>query len=137
MYSDVRDQVYKGSSARTTLGDFAVDETRGSVLLHGKKIATIYFHASCGGVLEAAENVWSGQAQPYLLSTQDVIGKQFADSESPYFRWEHKRSAGQLDTLFKNSFGVSYASDVVTDTIDIPFTVGGGIKSVEAVWTDL
>jgi len=123
MYSDVRDQVYKGSSIRTTLGDFAVDETRGSILVHGKDVADIYFHASCGGVLEAIENVWSGQPKTYLSSSQDVIGKQFADIESPYFRWKQQRTAGQLDSLYKYSFGISHLSDVVQDTVDIPFTI--------------
>ncbi len=123
MYSDVRDQVYNGASIRTTLGDFSVDETRGSILIHGKEIADIYFHASCGGVLEAIENVWSRKAKAYLSSGQDVIGKQFADIESPYFRWTQERSSGQLDTLYKHSFGISHLADIVRDTMDIPFTV--------------
>jgi len=123
MYADVRDQVYKGASARTTLGDFAVDETRGSVLVYGNEVADTYFHASCGGILESAENVWSSDKKVYLSSAQDIIGKQFADIESPYFRWMQMRTSGQLDTLYKNRFGISHIRDVVTDTMDIPFVI--------------
>ena len=123
MYSDVRDQVYKGASVRNTLGDFAVDETQGSILVQGKEIAQIYFHASCGGVLETAENVWPGKKIPYLSMAQDVIGKEFADIESPYFRWTQNRTPGQLDTLFQYSFGISHLTDAVQDTMDIPFSV--------------
>jgi stage II sporulation protein D (peptidoglycan lytic transglycosylase) len=121
MYSDVRDQVYRGSTIRNVLGDFAVDETRGNVLVYGKNIADIYFHASCGGILEAVENVWPGETKKYLSTTQDVIGKQFADMESPYFRWVQRRTPGQLDSLYNYSFGISHLTDEVQDTMDVPF----------------
>lgn len=123
VYADVRDQVYNGAGIRKVLSDFAVDETRGSVLAYGNKIADVYFHASCGGMLEGVDNVWQGTAEPYLTSAQDVIGKQFADIESPYYRWIQTRTPQQLDSLYNYSFGISHLSDVVDDTIDIPFTV--------------
>ena len=123
MYSDVRDQVYKGASIRNVLGDFAVDETRGNVLVYGKDIAEIYFHASCGGILEAPENVWSSPSKKYLTSAQDVIGKQFADIESPYFRWTQQRTPGQLDSLYNYAFGISHLTDIVQDTMNIPFVL--------------
>ena len=123
VFSDVRDQVYKGAGIKTVLGDFSVDETQGSILVHGKEIADIYFHASCGGMLESIENVWSGQSKPYLSSRQDIIGKQFADIESPYYRWTQQRTPGQLDSMYFFNFGVSHLTDVVQDTMDIPFTI--------------
>lgn len=123
IFSDVRDQVYKGAGIRTVLGDFSVDETRGSILVHGKQIADTYYHASCGGMLESVENVWSGQSKPYLSAAQDVIGKQFADIESPYFRWTQQRTPEQLDSLYNFNFNISHLNDTVQDTMDIPFTI--------------
>lgn len=123
VYSDVRDQVYGGKSIRTPLGDKAVMETRGSILMFGQEMADTYYHASCGGVLESAENVWDGEEVLYLRSRQDVSGKQFADIESPYYRWTEKRSPLQLDSLYQHNFGISHLKDMTEDTMDIPITL--------------
>lgn len=123
VFADIRDQVYGGAGIQTVPGDFAVDETRGIVIMYGKGIADIYFHASCGGMLEDASNVWPGEKESYLATRQDVIGKQFADIQSPFYRWTQKRTRAQLDSMYEYNFGISHLSDVVKDTIDIPFTV--------------
>ncbi len=120
VYADIRDQAYGGAGQRTKLGDQAVLETTGSVLLFDNKLADTYFHASCGGVLEDAGDVWNGPQITYLKSQQDVIGKEFADIGSPYFRWKKERTVGQLDSAFTNFFGISYLNNIVQDTMDIP-----------------
>jgi len=119
VFADVRDQVYSGAGQKTKLGDQAVLETDGSALLFKNELTDAYFHSSCGGILEDASEVWQSSEVAYLKSQQDVIGKEFADLESPYFRWEKERTIGQLDTMFNNSFGVSYLNSVVDDTMDI------------------
>jgi stage II sporulation protein D len=123
VYADVRDQAYGGQGIRTALGDLAVTQTSGSILMYGTDVADIYYHASCGGVLECAENVWPGRTKIYLQTHQDVMGKQFADIESPYFRWKEERTITQLDSLFFHNFGVTYLHNSVTDTVNIPLTI--------------
>ena len=51
--------------------DAAALATRGQVLQYHGKLADPYFTASCGGMTEAAGNVWSDRAQPYLTSVHD------------------------------------------------------------------
>ena len=103
------------------MGDQAVLETTGSVLFYNNELADAYFHASCGGISEDASDVWKSPQVAYLKSQQDVIGKEFADLESPYYRWTNERTIIQLDSMFNKNFGVSYLSKVVQDTMDIPF----------------
>ena len=120
VFADVRDQVYNGSGQRTKLGDRAVLETLGSALLFNNNLADAYFHASCGGILEDVRDVWDGAAVVYLKSQQDVVGKEFADLESPYFRWKKERTIAQIDSMFNKKFGISYLNKIVKDTMDIP-----------------
>ncbi len=120
VFADVRDQVYGGVGKRTKLGDLAVLETQGSTLLYNNALANTFFHSSCGGVLEDASDVWQGPQLPYLKSQQDVIGKEFADGKSPYYRWIKERTVSQLDTMFNYTFGTTYLNKPVQDTMDIP-----------------
>lgn len=123
VYANIQDQAYGGSGIRTRLGDSAVDETLGSILMYKKDIAETFYHASCGGVLEDAAHVWPGFDKSYLKSRQDVVGNNFADIESPYYRWVEERTPKQLDTLFNYNFDISHLDDAVQDTMDIPFIV--------------
>jgi stage II sporulation protein D len=45
--------------------------TRGQVLQYHGALADPYFTACCGGMTEAAGNVWPDRAQPYLISLHD------------------------------------------------------------------
>src|SRR5208282_5235266 len=45
--------------------------THGQVLQYHGALADPYFTACCGGVTEAAGNVWPDRAQPYLISVRD------------------------------------------------------------------
>ncbi|KAA3614718.1 MAG: SpoIID/LytB domain-containing protein [Calditrichaeota bacterium] len=121
VYADIRDQAYGGAGQKTKLGNQAVLETIGSALFFDNKLADAYFHASCGGVSEEANSVWEGPETAYLKSQQDIVGKEFADLESPYFRWTMERDAAQLDSMFNNKFNISYLNKTVQDTMDIPF----------------
>ncbi|MCB9057612.1 MAG: SpoIID/LytB domain-containing protein [Calditrichae bacterium] len=120
--ADVRDQVYGGKSGRTANGDDAVDLTAGSILMDKQGLAVTYFHSSCGGMLEDAESVWPGNNQDYLSSRQDVVGREFADKESPYYHWQKKLNPSQLDSLFTENLKISPLTASVADTIDIPMT---------------
>ncbi|MGA3324009.1 MAG: SpoIID/LytB domain-containing protein [Terriglobia bacterium] len=49
----------------------AARATRGKVLQYHGTLADPYFTACCGGMTEAAGNVWPDRAQPYLISVHD------------------------------------------------------------------
>ncbi len=59
----------KGNAA--DVPDPAVAATRGQVLKYHGALADPYFTACCGGMTEAAGNVWPDCAQPYLIPVHD------------------------------------------------------------------
>jgi stage II sporulation protein D len=61
-------QVYAGLSAEDPLSNGAVDATRGLVLASGGVFADALFISTCGGRTENVENVFVGDAAPYLVS---------------------------------------------------------------------
>ena len=63
-------QVYAGLSAEDPLSNGAVDATRGLVLASGGTFADALFISTCGGRTENVENVFVGEAAPYLVSVE-------------------------------------------------------------------
>jgi peptidoglycan hydrolase-like amidase len=61
-------QVYAGLAAEDPLSSGAVDATRGLVLASGGVFADALFISTCGGKTENVENVFTGEAAPYLVS---------------------------------------------------------------------
>ncbi len=61
-------QVYAGFAAEDPLSNGAVDATRGLVLASGGAFADALFISTCGGQTENVENVFTGEAAPYLVS---------------------------------------------------------------------
>lgn len=61
-------QVYAGLSAEDPLSNGAVDATRGLVVASGGRFADALFVSTCGGRTENVENVFIGEAAPYLVS---------------------------------------------------------------------
>lgn len=83
VYADTRDQVYGGIAAETPVGEQAVAETRGQVLLYDGKVATTYYFSTSGGRTASLEDVFTnGKPVPYLVSVRDPY-----DSLSPYHTW--------------------------------------------------
>jgi stage II sporulation protein D len=71
-----RCQVYGGFSAEHAESDRAVEETKGEVALYKGKLINALYTSTCGGMTEDVQNVFEGQAQPYLKSTECVYEKQ-------------------------------------------------------------
>ena len=91
------DQAYKGKNWETELTRRAVDETRGEIITFQGKPIVAYYHANCGGLLNARN-------QPYLKSLPDTPGhspgrKPFC-ANSPHFSWELKIKKKELETIF-------------------------------------
>jgi stage II sporulation protein D len=69
-------QVYGGLSAERAESNRAVEETKGEVALYKGKLINALYTSTCGGMTEDIENVFEGQAQPYLKSTECTYEKQ-------------------------------------------------------------
>ncbi len=120
--SGVSDQVYGSYDRHTPLADQAVEETRGTVITDQTGLATIYYHSTCGGKTESAENVFDNIGFAYLNSMTDAIGDRFACATSPYFRWTETRTIGQIDSAFQARYNRSFLDKIVTDTTLIQVT---------------
>jgi stage II sporulation protein D len=70
-------QVYDPDRARrlplAAVARQAVAATAGRVLTYHGHIAETFFHADCGGATAAADDVWGGEAVPYLIGAPDDI----------------------------------------------------------------
>lgn len=64
-------QAYPGMSIEHPQSNRAVDETRGQVVTYEGKAVPVYYFATSGGHTEDVENVWGGEALPYLRGVED------------------------------------------------------------------
>tara|TARA_B110000014_G_C20095944_1_gene574451 strand:+ start:256 stop:1503 length:1248 start_codon:yes stop_codon:yes gene_type:complete len=102
-----------------------INNTYGKVIIYDNKICDARYSKSCGGVTEDYDNVWSGDAVPYLISIKDqnrngniycdpqnipdksvkrYIGK--VDTNDDYFRWEYIVKHENLINSIKENFQV-------------------------------
>lgn len=105
--SSVLDQVYSGSDIEDSRAARAVEETCGEVVTHNGTIIQAFFHSSCGGHTEAAENVWS-VSLPYLRGVECTYCM-----KSPSVLWEQNLSPRKLASKLR---GAGYN---VADLVDI------------------
>jgi stage II sporulation protein D len=76
VYDTPQSQVYGGLSAEHPLSNQAVDETRGEVALYRGKLINALYTSTCGGLTEDVSNVFEGESEPYLKSTECIYEKQ-------------------------------------------------------------
>ena len=143
MQSSVADQVYTGFNRHTRLADQAVMETKGTILTFNTELVQIYYHSTCGGKLEAAQNLFSDTNTTYMQVSNDAIGDVFSCSASPYFRWIEKRTIEELDSTFYSHYRKSLFAEPPEDTIDAYFeaqvterTSGGRANTVTISYAD-
>jgi SpoIID/LytB domain protein len=102
-YADTRSQMYRGIAAETPSTDQAVAETAGQVVTYQGEPVVTYFFSTSGGRTENVENVFGGEASPWLRSVDDPY-----DSVSPRHRWKLKMTLasaqGRLGGLVKGRF---------------------------------
>jgi stage II sporulation protein D len=70
---DTRSQVYGGRSTEHPLTDRAVFETRGRIATYLGKPINAYYTSTCGGRTEDAENIFGGEALPYLRGRECAL----------------------------------------------------------------
>jgi stage II sporulation protein D len=78
--------------------DPAALATRGQILQFHGKLADPYFTACCGGMTEAAGNVWPDRAQPYLISLHDP----YCLSNS-HASWKHALTAESVQQVLREA----------------------------------
>ena len=101
MLATVADQVYGGAGAETSVGNRAVDETAGLVLLYNGHPVNAPYHAACGGSTAEPQDVWKTGAEPYLRRVSDQIpgtNRWYCD-QAPRFRWTRTYEGAELRQL--------------------------------------
>lgn len=93
--STVLDQVYAGSDQEDARSRRAVEETAGEVLTYGGELIQAFYHSSCGGGTESADQVW-GVSLPYI----EPVTCRYC-LESPSVRWEQTLSLRSIETSLK------------------------------------
>jgi SpoIID/LytB domain protein len=92
LYDDTRSQVYGGVGTETAATDSATAKTSGLVLTYGGEVATTFFFSTSGGHTEDVENVFHGEALPYLRGVPDPY-----DGGSRYHRWHETMTPSEMD----------------------------------------
>ena len=88
-----------GGEASAAKGpDLDVLATRGQVLHFHGRLADPYFTACCGGMTEAAGNVWPDRAQPYLISVHDPYCL-----SSAHASWKQALTAESLQQVLRET----------------------------------
>jgi stage II sporulation protein D len=76
VYDTPVSQVYGGLSAERPLSSQAVEETLGEVVTYRGKLINALYTSTCGGMTEDVANVFEGEDEPYLKSTECTYEKQ-------------------------------------------------------------
>ncbi len=122
MESTVLDQVYHGAQREHPDAERAVVETYGSVLTWGRRPIEAYFHSTCGGHTESAEEGW-GRSLPYLPGSEcGFCGK------ARLYSWREEVSRADMDKAFQRVLGQS-----VEDLRVISKTRTGRVKKLELI----
>ena len=108
--STVIDQVYEGSQIEDSRARRAVSETAGEVLSYDGAVIQAFYHSTCGGKTEAAENVW-GAALPYLKGVDCL----YCLTAPAATAWEQKLSLAEIeDKLRVAGYKLSGLTDIRT-----------------------
>lgn len=83
-------QVYLGNDGIKQKAYDAVKATAGLILTYKGKPAATFYHSSCGGRTEAAEDVWHDTSKPYLISIKDGSPRHPYCSAAPRLTWKTK-----------------------------------------------
>jgi stage II sporulation protein D len=106
-YSDTRDQFYGGLDSENNKINKLLEMTKGLLLFYEGKLATVFYHSTCGGKTENVENVFKSEPLPYLESTND--GNKSNCRISPRFEWEESFSE---ELILKRLAEANYISNI-------------------------
>jgi stage II sporulation protein D len=100
--STVADQVYGGANAEAPAPDMAIRATKDQIMAYSNEIVDAYYHSTCGGKTANVEDVWGGDARPYLRSKSDTDkdGRPYC-GHSASFKWTETWGMSQLSNTIK------------------------------------
>ncbi|MCH8558996.1 MAG: SpoIID/LytB domain-containing protein [Balneolia bacterium] len=104
----VMSQVYPGELIHTPQYRAATEATTGEVLTWSGNILLAVYHSTCGGRTSANEEVWSGNALPYLRGQND----NGSCSASPHYQWNFEIPKREFHSIF----GVSGINGINVDS---------------------
>jgi stage II sporulation protein D len=98
MLATVEDQVYGGVTAETLLGNQAVENTSGLVLMYDGRVVNAPYHGNCGGLTAEPGDAWRSGPEPYLKRVSDQIPgtDRFYCETGPRFRWTRRYTGEEL-----------------------------------------
>jgi SpoIID/LytB domain protein len=130
LYDDTRSQVYGGVGTETASTDAATAKTSGLVLTYGGEVATTFFFSTSGGHTEDVENVFHGEALPYLRGVPDPY-----DNGSRYHRWHEALTPEAMDSAL-SGLAKGHIKDIrVTKTGASPRIIEAEIVGSDGVTT--
>jgi stage II sporulation protein D len=98
------DQEYGGADAETAMADAAVTRTRALVLVYAGRVVSAPYHADCGGMTAAPDEVWREPGGiPYLQRVSDRIpgtDRYYCDIY-PRFHWTRTFDRAALDATLQ------------------------------------
>jgi len=101
----ITDQAYVGVAQETTLGNAAVNSTRGLVVAYGGRLASVFFHSTCGySTALPSEAFRSVRDVEYLRPVSDrrPSGGYYCDI-SPRFRWQVEWEGPELRNILQST----------------------------------
>jgi len=87
--------------------------TGGHILRYHGALADPYFSACCGGITEAAENVWPDSGRPYLVSAPDPYCV-----KSPQAAWQREFSAASIEEVLRKGLQLNVAGPLREFTVE-------------------
>ncbi|GAB4363247.1 MAG: hypothetical protein Kow0042_00900 [Calditrichia bacterium] len=125
VYSDTRDQVYKGISENSPLGEQAVEETRGLVLVNDfQELVETQYHSTCGGHVQVRGDYFPDRELPEA-SLADSTETGFNCSGSPLYRWYQSIDARSIlgNLLQLNKISKPQYDEFITNGFDLEIEV--------------
>lgn len=115
-------QVLRAATARTR---DATRATVGTVLMTGRRLADVYYSASCGGTLATAEEVWSGRRRDAGAPARTDPAGHAANEVN----WVAELTAAQVVTVLK---GAGLSGDRVEDLVVVDRSPSGRVAQLRA-----
>ena len=153
----VASQVYFGANTESDLATRAVMETDGVTALYDNDLILTLYSSTAGGYTESYSNAFSdnktkafpSENRPYLTAVPDKEefgkidteekAKEFYSSkhpsydiESPYYRWEKKWAAGELENILKQTL-IAQSKTGFVSPVFTPNTELGTIKDIKVM----
>lgn len=140
VYDSTLDQAYIGDAKRTGSGPYwddwkaAVRGTKAVVIRHRGTPIHAFYSSSSGGHTEHNENVWGGEALPYLRGVRDRAD---AVAANPNHRWSLQLAWRGFARKLRTYYGVGPLRSFrllrpfgVSGRVKVPTASGGGARIV-------